>query len=75
MTNRSKWFAGCHKMLRITDKVIVCVKTSKKCVDPRQTREETRERTAGAHTISAHYAGVDNSFLGGTGQASLTVLP
>jgi len=30
---------------------------------------------AGAHTISAHYAGVDNSFPGSTGQASLTVLP
>jgi streptogramin lyase len=30
---------------------------------------------AGAHTISAHYGGEDNSFLGSTGQASLTVLP
>jgi hypothetical protein len=30
---------------------------------------------AGAHTISAHYGGVDDSFLGSTGQASLTVQP
>jgi streptogramin lyase len=30
---------------------------------------------AGVHTISAHYGGVDNSFLGSTGQTSLTVLP
>jgi sugar lactone lactonase YvrE len=30
---------------------------------------------AGAHTISAHYGGVDDSFLGSTGQATLTVQP
>ncbi len=30
---------------------------------------------AGAHTISAHYGGVNDSFLGSTGQASLTVQP
>jgi Big-like domain-containing protein len=30
---------------------------------------------AGAHVISAHYGGLDNSFLGSTGQASLTVRP
>jgi hypothetical protein len=28
---------------------------------------------AGVHTITAHYGGVDASFLGSTGQASLTV--
>ena len=28
---------------------------------------------AGAHVITAHYGGMDNSFLGSTGQASLTV--
>jgi streptogramin lyase len=28
---------------------------------------------AGAHTITAHYGGVDNSFLGSTAEASLTV--
>ena len=28
---------------------------------------------AGAHTITAHYGGVNNSFLSSTGQASLTV--
>lgn len=31
--------------------------------------------TAGAHTITAHYDGVDDSFVSSTGQASLTVLP
>jgi hypothetical protein len=27
----------------------------------------------GTHVISAHYVGVDNSFLGSTGQVSLSV--
>jgi sugar lactone lactonase YvrE len=31
-------------------------------------------RVAGEHTITAHYAGVDASFAGSTGQAALTVL-
>ncbi|MGC2398285.1 MAG: Ig-like domain repeat protein [Acidobacteriaceae bacterium] len=30
---------------------------------------------AGAHTITAHYGGVDDSFLGSTAEASLTVQP
>jgi streptogramin lyase len=30
---------------------------------------------AGAHTITAHYGGADNSFLGSTGQVTLTVQP
>jgi sugar lactone lactonase YvrE len=30
---------------------------------------------AGAHTVSAYYGGVNDSFLGSTGQASLTVQP
>jgi len=30
---------------------------------------------AGAHTITAHYAGVDGSFTGSTGQATLTAHP
>jgi sugar lactone lactonase YvrE len=30
---------------------------------------------AGAHTISAHYGGVDDSFLGSTGRVTLTVQP
>lgn len=30
---------------------------------------------AGVHTITAHYQGVDDSFLGSTGEASLTVNP
>ena len=30
---------------------------------------------AGAHTITAHYEGVNDSFASSTGQASLTVLP
>ena len=30
---------------------------------------------AGAHTITAHYGGVDDSFLGSTGQVTLTVQP
>jgi large repetitive protein len=31
--------------------------------------------TAGTHTITAQYGGVDNSFVGSAGQASLTVQP
>jgi hypothetical protein len=30
---------------------------------------------AGAHTITAHYGGVDNSFLGSTAEEGLTVRP
>jgi streptogramin lyase len=33
----------------------------------------TVESVAGAHTITAHYGGVDNSFVGSTAEASLTV--